>query len=141
MQRLNNFCTFVLVALLAGCGGDNVSLKGKVTFSDDGTPLTQGTVAFLKEGKISKGTIKPDGTYIVGTDKETDGLLPGMYQVFISGSEKAIPVDAEAGIYNYEPQIDKKYESADTSGLSVEVNASAKTFDIKVDRFPGNVSK
>ena len=84
----------------------------------------------------SRGNIKPDGTFVVGTDKETDGLPPGTYQVYITGSDKAIPV-GEYGSYNYEPQINKKYENADTSGLTAEVNASTKTLDFKVDRFTG----
>ena len=135
-MRLNIFYTLILLALLTGCGGNgNVPLKGTVTFIDDGTPLTQGTVAFRKDGKISRGSIKEDGTFIVGTEKETDGLPPGNYQIYISGSEKQIVVDAEVGVYNYEPQISRKYENPETSGLSVEVNASMKTHDIQVDRF------
>jgi hypothetical protein len=135
MLRFHTFCSLaLLLVFLVGCGNGNVSLKGKITFSDDGSPLTEGTVAFLKDGKQSRGTIKEDGTYVVGTEKTTDGLPPGKYQVIVSAL-KSIPIDEENGIYNYEQLIDRKYERPETSGLTIEVNASTKTFDFQVDRF------
>jgi hypothetical protein len=138
MQRIFSiFCAFALVAILAvGCN-NNVPLKGKVTFTDNGEPLTQGTVAFLKDGIVSRGTIQPDGTFVIGTEKVSDGLPPGTYQVYITGSEIVTPIN-EHGANAYEPQIDRKYESPDTSGLSVTVDASTRTFNIEVDRIvPG----
>ena len=145
MQRIVNiFFAFVLVTFLVGCGGGKVSLNGTVTFSDDAEPLAQGTIAFLKEGKISRGSIKPDGTFVVGTDTGADGLSPGNYQVYITGSDKPILAGTEtvrvAGveetkeIYTYERLIDSKYERPETSGLTYEINAATKTLDIKVDR-------
>ena len=137
MQRIFNiFFGFIFLILLAGCGNGNVSLRGMVTFNDNGEPLTQGTIVFLKDGQISRGDIKPDGTFIVGTGGATDGLPSGTYQVYITGSEKVIPINEE-GSNTYEPQIDRKHERPETSGLTLEVNASTRTFDIKVDRFTG----
>jgi len=127
----------MLLTFLVGCGKGHVSLKGTVTFSDDGSPLPTGTVAFVKGGIISRGDLTKDGTYVVGTEKAADGLPPGTYQVFISSARNATLIDKEYGIYEYEQLIDKKYESADTSGLSVTVDASTKTFDIQVNRFAG----
>ena len=122
--------TFIFVVFLAtGCGSGNVGLRGTVTFSDDGSPLTVGTVGFLKDGKIARGTIKKDGTYIVGFEKETDGLPPGQYNVVITGAE--IPI----GENLREQLIDKKYSNPDTSELTLEVNASTRVFDVQVDRF------
>jgi hypothetical protein len=134
MRRFNIFCALVLLTFLVGCSGGKVPLKGTVTYSDDGSPVTHGTVGFLKDGEIARGDIKPDGTYTVGTAKETDGLQPGTYQVFVSGTDKATQI-SELGSFSYEPLVDKKFENPDTSGLSVEIDASTKTFDIKVDRF------
>jgi flagellar hook assembly protein FlgD len=138
MQRIFSIvCVVALVAILATGCNSNVPLKGKVTFTDNDEPLTQGTVAFLKDGTVSRGTIQPDGTFVIGTEKVSDGLPPGTYQVYITGSDIVIPI-GEYGANSYEPQIDKKYESPDTSGLTVTVDASTKTFDIKVDRIaPG----
>ena len=77
-----------LLSTLIGCGS-NVEFGGKVTYSDDGSPLTTGTVVFKKGNLISKGSLKPDGTFVVGSMKENDGLVPGSYQVYITGAEKS----------------------------------------------------
>jgi hypothetical protein len=123
--------------LLAGCGGSgNVPLKGTVTFSDDGSPVPLGVVSFLKDGKIATGMIKENGTYIVGFEKDADGLPPGNYQVSVI-AERSIELEPGSGHYRYEQLIDKKYARPETSELSVEVNAATKTFDIQVDRFVG----
>ena len=137
MQRFHCFFILVLLIFLTGCGsGGKVSLKGKVTFADDGSPVSAGTVALVgANGKMSRGDIKEDGTYVVGTEKATDGLPPGSYQVFISSALKTIPIDAEKGQFNYEQLIAKKYEDPKTSGLTIEVNDSTKTYDIRVERF------
>ena len=131
------FCCFVvLLALVVGCDGSgNVSLKGKVTFSDDGSPLTVGTVGFRKEGKIARGDIQKDGTYVVGFDQVANGLPPGKYHVFISSACKVVGHNDATQEDMMEPMIAKKYENPDTSGLSLEVTSSTKVFDIEVDRF------
>jgi hypothetical protein len=136
MFRIHHFCFLVLFVFLLGCNGGNVPLRGTVTFSDDGSPLTQGTVAFLKDGQISRGDIQSDGTFTVGTVGATDGLAPGIYQVYITGSERIVPV-GEDGTNTYEPLIDRRHERPETSGLTVEVDASTRTLDIQVDRFTG----
>gem|GEM_PF-572610 len=134
MQRIVNlFCAFVLLTFLTGCGSGHVPLSGKVTFSDDGSLLTVGTVGFLKDGHLARGTIQPNGTYSVSFG-EMGGLPPGTYQVIVF-AEKSTEVPPDSGNYTYEYLIDKKYETPDTSGLTVEVNASTRTFDIQVDRF------
>jgi len=140
MQRFFSiFCAFVLLAFLVGCGNGNVSLRGTVTFADTGEPLTQGTVSFLhSDGRQSRGTIQPDGTYVVGTETATDGLPPGTYRVVITGADKGIPPEGDTGgSYTWVPQIDRRYEDPATSELSVTVDASTRTFDIQVDRFTG----
>jgi hypothetical protein len=137
MARLYGcFCTIALLVLMPGGGSGNVPAKGKVTFSDNDEPLTQGSVAFLKDGKISRGDIQPDGTYVVFTGTGTDnGLPPGQYKVYITGSDKVIPIAGSEGSNDYEPQIAKKYESEETSGLTAEVGSSTKEYNFKVERF------
>ena len=138
MLRLHTFCIAILLALFAGsfvgCGSGNVGLSGKVTFSDDGSAVPAGTVAFRKDGKIARGRIKEDGTFVVGFEKETDGLPPGRYEVFISGAEKVIGTNAD-GENTMEPLIDEKYNRAETSGLSLEVNSSTRVYNIEVERY------
>ncbi|MGL4594190.1 MAG: hypothetical protein ACRCUY_05625 [Thermoguttaceae bacterium] len=79
------FSLYLLLVAAVGCG-KNVRLGGRVTF-DDGTPLNFGTVAFVTETYQAEGVIQSDGTYILGSTYENDGLAPGIYKVFILGSE------------------------------------------------------
>lgn len=57
----------VLVAALAGCGGDKrASVSGKVTVG--GKPLTGGNITFIlvsDPNRTTSGLIKPDGSYEV----------------------------------------------------------------------------
>ena len=115
--------------LLAGCNSGNVGLTGKVTFSDDGSPLPVGSVCFTTDTYFARGDLKPDGTFVVGSLKSNDGLLPGTYRVHILGAEK------EIGPETYESLIDKKFASGATSGITLNVTASTKHFEIVVDRY------
>ena len=142
MRRIFHFfCAFVFLTFLVGCGNGHVPLSGKVTFRDTGEPLTRGAISFVKDGKISVGTIQPDGTYTVETvvgDKGVAGLPPGRYEVRVTGAEEAIPVPGSAeGTFTYLPLIDPKFEDVTTSGLDVTVDASTKEYNFTVDRFAG----
>ena len=118
--------------LASGCGG-NVNLTGTVTFSDDGSPLPRGQICFTTPGFMARGEIKPDGTYVVGSITEKDGIPPGTYQVHIINSEKEVGTNRE-GLMLYEDVIDQKYTSASTSELSVVVDAKTRRHDIRVER-------
>ena len=124
----------VMTALLfvSGCGG-NVNLTGTVTFADDGSPLPKGQICFTTPGFMARGEIKPDGTYVVGSITEKDGIPPGTYQVHIINSEKEVGTNRE-GLTLYEDVLDPKYTSANTSELSVVVDAKTKRYDISVER-------
>ena len=127
---LKHYCFFPIIILLAlaivGCGG-NVGLRGTVVFSDDGSPVTAGMIAFLKDGKIARGTIREDGTYIVGFEREADGLPPGRYEVFLTAD---VPVGETS-----ESLIDLRYSRPETSGITIDVDASTKVFNLEVERF------
>jgi hypothetical protein len=94
---------------------------------------------------IARGDIQEDGTFVVGFEKEANGLPPGVYTVFLTGTDKvtktvigvreSMGVEQEVFDIKYEPQILPQYANADTSGLTVEVNASTKVYEIKVDRY------
>ena len=133
-------CIFALVwTVLSGCS-DKSSLGGKVTFSDDGTPVTKGIITFTSDKLQSQGMIKPDGTYVVGTLKMDDGIPPGTYRVTVGGADDVVFAerpDGGGGTVRTEirtPLIDAKYQSPDTSGLSLTVDGKTGKFDIKLDR-------
>ena len=135
MKRL--FFPFSLVLLflvLAGCG-KNIRLYGTVTFSDDDTPLPMGVVCFEQGNYSARGIIKPDGSYVVGSLSSNDGLLPGTYQVHITGAFKEVGTGRD-GMPLEESLIDQKYLTPNTSGLVCEVPHPKGRYDISVDRLP-----
>ena len=124
---------FAVLLFLVGCS-NHVSLSGRVTYSDDGTPLEAGTVIFQPvvepEKFYARGEIREDGKYVLATARPNDGLPPGKYQVYVSSAYRVVN-ETEV------PIITSKYTSAETSGLEVDVDRSTKTFDFQVDRAPG----
>ena len=145
-MKYHTFILSVAVLLIVTGCSNKVPLSGIVTFSDDGTPLPQGAILFQSETILAQGGIQPDGTYRVGTDKQTDGLPLGTYQVCITGTDKiefaadrVTAVDSSgAGLGGQReirtPLIDPKYASATTSELTFTVDGKTKKFDIQVDR-------
>ena len=139
---------FVVIACMIafciiGCG-DNVRLRGKVTFSDTHEPLTCGEIHFSTASFLARATIQPDGTYTVGTMNESDGLPPGEYSIaIVNAVEEKQSLGSPAtigprGLGQTVPEkllIDPKYKNKATSGLSITVDKSGKVFDFEVDRF------
>jgi len=119
---------------LVGCGG-GIGVGGKVVFSDDGSPLTVGTVYFETDSHSARGDLKPDGTFTIGSLTENDGVpAAGTYRVYIVGAQK--PTGQQDGIDEvYEPLIDSKYTSSRTSGITIDVKSSKKDIEIKVERY------
>lgn len=122
----------VLVVAMAGCDG-NIRFGGKVAF-EDGSPLTAGTVFFEANSFLARGEIRQDGTYTLGSLKESDGLPPGTYRVYINNAMVVDGVDQKSGMPNMKPLIAEKFSSGETSGLIVEVSASTQRFDITVEK-------
>ncbi|MDR1268026.1 MAG: carboxypeptidase-like regulatory domain-containing protein [Planctomycetaceae bacterium] len=114
---------FVLL-LFSGCGNRFIQFGGKVTDSD-GQPYTKGSVIFTNEKVSARGKLQSDGTYKLESLKKGDGLAPGKYQVSLSGHHETIGSIAVS-------DIDDKYESASTSGLSCEVTKGGR-FDFTVE--------
>ena len=125
-------CCAVLL-LIAGCG-TNVSMKGKVTFEDDGSPLTKGQVVFSTPTFQASGELKEDGSFVIGSQRSNDGLPPGTYKVAIFGAEDSIDTNSVS-----QPSyslIDPKYSSPQTTDLTFEVTPSTRVYNIKVPRNP-----
>lgn len=131
-----------ILSLTTGCG--NPSVTGKVLLSD-GTPVTVGKVYFEKGSFSATGTIKEDGSYKMGTEKDGDGVPPGKYKIAIMGAIKnKLPEDAKndgkGGLgmvtvrapVSFENLVAQKYTSVSTSGLEIEVKGSMK-HDIVVE--------
>ena len=118
--------------MFAGCG-DMVGLKGKVVYSDDGSPVSTGTIYFETDSYLARGEIKPDGSFVVGSAQANDGLPPGKYRVSFSDVQSVTVSDGN-GPEKTVSLIDEKYNSGKTSGIEVEVTKSMRPLAIEVDR-------
>ena len=133
---------FVLVlaaAVFAGCGGGGVQLTGTVTFYD-GEPLEFGTVCFVAGNSMSRGDIGPGGKYRVSTNNPSDGIPPGTYTVYLINTERTeeVPIGGDGDFRDVTIRtVAPKYTSPTTSGLTVTVDRSTRTFDFQVERFQG----
>jgi hypothetical protein len=106
--------------LTAGCGRpsyqlDTAPFKGKVTL--DNKPLGSGYVVFsTTRGRMSTGTIQPDGTFVMATYEEGDGAQIGTHPVMIT------PIPSDEFPSGQKPiPVPVRYTKAGTSGLSAEV--------------------
>ncbi|MDR2757196.1 MAG: carboxypeptidase-like regulatory domain-containing protein [Planctomycetaceae bacterium] len=127
---------FVCVCAI-GCG-NNQRLSGKVTFSEDGSPLTVGVVCFenTKTGSLGRGTINTNGTYVVGFESDKNGIPKGTYKVFITNAMQEKGLDQKTGMPITEPLIDPKYSNANTSGVTFNADGKTKTLNITVEHPP-----
>ncbi len=118
-------CVVLLSVFIIGCN-NNPKISGRVTFSDDQSPLDHGTVIFLKSDYTARGEIKKDGTYSISSEVDGKGLPKGTYKIYLDGTEDYVngaPV----------PLVAQKLTNADTSGMELTVEKS-QVYDIKAER-------
>jgi hypothetical protein len=116
--------TAALVFVCGGCGVSSgqmspmLAVKGKVTYK--GQPVSKGTVRFEPDGygRPATGRLQTDGSFVLGTNKEGDGVVAGAHRVSISGFDK--PLASNRAL--------KKY-GLKNSGLSAEVDADHTEFN------------
>jgi len=130
----------VLLGVIVGCGKGYVPMGGTVTFSDDGSPLTKGTVIFDTGVHHARGELNAQGQYTLSFDKPGSGLPKGTYGVYVTDAlvpDGTVASPDSSGSYErpkYKNLIDPKFHSAATSELKFDVDGTKKTFDFKVDR-------
>lgn len=114
--------TGMSVALIGGCGSQLPTVQGVVTL--DGQPLSDARVVFESPDRpMAVATTDDNGRYDVMTGTQR-GMAAGNYQVAVSayetrdgGSESPVPILSTP----------KRYNSAQTSGLSVEISPGRHT--------------
>lgn len=142
-KRLAMFLLGLGLVPLAGCGGGTAEVTGAVTMRNQ--PLPNGTVTFFPEkgdavaAFVDNGTYTipsiPYGTYRVAVTPQPEGmavttsksgrtLKPGE----VDPTAKGAPPKKAAG-----PTVPEKYQSADTSGLTCQVDKSKVTYDIDLN--------
>ena len=138
-----------LAAVLISCGGCGpangiVPVTG-IAKLKDGTPLPGGRVFLTGGEKGANGQIKPDGTFVLGTATLSDGAKPGSYKVFVVGAAEPDTRsydDRAMGIGKAPPSlIAKKYDTAATSDLQVEIKAPKTHLDLVLDPSDAAVAK
>jgi hypothetical protein len=139
------YLTFsILLLFVAGCG--NAPLNGRITFTDNGEPLTKGTICFVSGNQQATGKIDANGYYSVNFGAKS-GIPKGEYKICIQEADNEEAVPTGETILNpttgkNEPEtfikrtslIAAKYVNIETSGLKFTVDGKKKTLDITVDR-------
>jgi hypothetical protein len=119
----------MLVAWCSGCGTKGAGelpqllpVKGKVTFK--GQPLSSGSVRFEPDdyGRPAYGKLNSDGTFVLSTLKDGDGVVPGHHKVSITDLD--IKSTQGAAVMKYLRTSNSKLE-ADVSPEKTEF-----TFDL-----------
>ena len=125
------------LATVLGCsdGLPNMKpIKGEVFYN--GEPLAAGRVVYLPagEGRQASGPIKPDGTFVLTTQKAGDGAMFGDYSivVYCRGQAGATFNSREAAEKAMRTKngsvIPERYMDPAASGLSDSVDASHSGF-------------
>ena len=111
---------------IAGCHAELelIPVHGQVLFK--GEPLEYGSVMFQPqgEGPLARGTIQADGTFVLGTESEDDGVRPGNCRVRITAFEvqqSSQRADHQREMSLGRSAIPAKYQSFGTSGVAVEI--------------------
>jgi len=131
----------VAMPLFIGCS-DVIKVRGKVTYTD-GTPVTHGCVTFECDREVALGMLDQSGNYRLGRFKDGDGIKPGHYSVWLTGTnitEAQAPETIRGGFNTTTSSITtatvhKKYTSKATSDLTFEAKPGGpKTFDFVVEK-------
>lgn len=113
--------TVLLFLPVWGCGpgagpesSTLVPAKGKVTYKSQ--PLTQGDITFepTDAGRAANGSIQPDGTFVLTTFKQGDGVVAGTHRVSVTGNNK----------------VPTKYRNSSSSKTEVEVKAGTSEYPV-----------
>ena len=122
----------VLVGM-SGCNNGRYSVNGRVTYPD-GSPLTEGNViGQTGEGAQSvtvQGTVKSDGSFSWGMERDGDGAPPGKYKVAVIARGLGDRERSEGK----QPAVDPKFSNPQTSGIEFEVKPGSNKLDITVTR-------
>lgn len=137
-----------LALCMAGCGGEDTgysgsmgTLTGKVTVG--GNPAPAGcTVSIMsaEQGFVATASTGADGTYSM-TWKGSGDLPVGKYGVSVTGPaaqtetdpDKLMKMSQEGTLPEIKEVVPAKYQTAKTSGLSVEIKEGPNTYDIPIE--------
>lgn len=136
LERTASGLACLVVLASVGCGGMPSSISGQVSI--DGEPVEavgdiRGQVVFQssEEGAApASGVLDESGRYVAKTGDKR-GLSPGEYKVVVN-VVRTIPPRSEGAMPWAERLTPARYTSANTSGLTVNVERGSNTFDIDI---------
>ena len=114
-----------------GCG-NNVTVTGKVTYSDNGESVQSGLVIFAGEKDGGRGVIK-DGKYSIGLVKDGDGVPPGKYTVSADSYESPVYETVNMDGTRSTPSAQKQEVYYTLEPKTIDVSKSM-TYDFTVER-------
>ena len=129
-----------LLVPLAGCGPagpEVVQIRGKVTYGGGEWP-TSGVLYFTPAEAAPGLPLRPasakfdtDGSFLVTSFDDGDGLVPGKYQVGVECWENPPSMMAGSGpVVSYVPHA---FQSSKSSGLEVTVNPGDRLVEVTFD--------
>jgi hypothetical protein len=97
-------------------------VSGRVTL--DGKPLSSGKVIStpMAEGRGATGSIQSDGTFVLKTIGQEDGVAPGAHRIVVLAFEESDDVNTNPEA-DRKPLIPARYSDPNRSGLTVDVVA------------------
>jgi hypothetical protein len=124
-------CLILSPITLLGCSGSEGRVSGKVTYN--GQAVTGGTVIFAplgtgtdaNAGVPASGAVKPDGTFVLGTQGAATGAVIGRNR--ITYAQPPTPPGGTAGA-----PVAAPYAGLVPKQQEVEVKAGSNTFDIEL---------
>ncbi len=113
----------MLSSTLYGCGDGRPRAYptiGRVTFPD-GSPAHVGTVELksVEHSIHARGTIQPDGTFVLSTYRPDDGAIAGKHNCVVV--QFIIAEDLQGKIHGTQGVIDPRFASYSTSGLTCTI--------------------
>lgn len=126
---LATVCVMSLL-LAVGCGPRDLHrVSGRVEYQD-GSPVSSGRVVIeYGDGTGAVGVIQPDGSFRIGTRRESDGMRAGNYRVAIK--DAIVPEGPEG--QRIRVLVHPRFADVATSGLEFTVPEQT-TWQIVVDR-------
>jgi len=133
----------VLVALAAGCSGDNWVMNEQVdgTVKLDGKPVANAVVEFVpsvdtkKQAPVSRGTTDEKGHFVLECDNKKSGAVIGKHSVLVltgRGEDDAKqPVSAVPNVYS----------NLAKTPLKIDVTADKHTYDLDLTAKAGSEKK
>lgn len=138
------------MVFVAGCGPavpetpEVVPVKGTVTF--DGQPLGKAVISFqpTASGRGASAISNDDGSFAPSSFSSGDGLVPGSYGITVTKYPSAaagVGADMDSEDYTGEDtaaddpknELPAKYETRDSSGLTVEVKSGEPVEGLKLE--------